>query len=333
MACADRWRRLGLAGYLLASTQVFAQTPSALRPAGPAAAAIAEIGWVMFIGGGLILLAVMGLLWRALRQASSPASSTRRWRWIAGGGLVFPIVVLAALAAYSQWRSQGVRADPPADALVISVTGRLWWWEVRYRDPAGGPDIVLANEIRVPVGKSVVLGLASADVIHSAWIPTVAGKMDLVPGRINRLVFSVDAPGVHRGQCAEFCGEQHARMALHLVAQTPDDFAAWLRAQAAPAKAPTMPLQAQGLAAFLAQRCNACHNVRGVSEGSRLGPDLTHVASRVALGAGTLDNGPANLVDWIAHLQRHKPGAQMPSYDRLDPATLEAIGAYLGELR
>lgn len=289
----------------------------------------------MFVGGALILLGVMALLWRALRRPASQPTPAHHWRWIVGAGLAFPIAVLAALAAYSQWRSQAVRAEPPPDALVISVTGRLWWWEVRYHGAAGAADIVLANEIHVPAGRVVRLGLSSADVIHSLWFPSVAGKMDLVPGRVNRLVFSVDTPGVQRGQCAEFCGEQHARMALHLVAHTPDDFSAWLRAQSAPASAPTTPLQARGQAAFLDQRCNACHTVRGVSEEGRLGPDLTHVGSRLALGAGTLENGngAASLADWIAHVQRHKPGAQMPGYERLDPATLEAIAAYLEQLR
>lgn len=302
---------------------------SVLAPAGPAALAIADIAWVLFIGAALITALVMGLLWRAVRGAPRPV---RPRRWIVGAGLLFPAVVLAALAGWSQWRARVVMAEPPPDALVVGVKGHLWWWEVRYHRPDGGTEIVLANEIRVPVGRTVWLGLTSADVIHSVWLPQLAGKMDTVPGRVNRLVFRVDRVGVYRGQCAEFCGEQHARMGLHLVAMAPADFDAWLQAQAQDARAPTTPQQLRGRDAFVALRCTACHTVRGVSEEGRLGPDLTHVASRVALGAGTLANSAEAMAQWVAHTQELKPGARMPAYQRLDAETLQAIAAWLGSL-
>lgn len=301
-----------------------------MQPAGPAALAIADIAWAMFIGAALVLVGVMGLLLRAVWRGQS---AVRPARWLMGAGLAFPMAVLVTLILYSQWRSAALRADPPPDALVIGITARMWWWEVRYRNPAGGEDIVLANEIRVPVGRPVHLGLTSADVIHSVWFPALAGKMDTVPGRVNRLVFSVSSPGTHRGLCAEFCGEQHARMGMHLVAQAPEAFDAWLRAQALPAAAPATPLQARGREAFLAQRCNACHTVRGVSEEGRLAPDLTHVGSRLALGAATLDNNPQAMARWIAHVQQLKPGARMPASTELDAATLQALAAYLSHLQ
>lgn len=300
-----------------------------LAPAGPMAQAIADIGWAMFIGGALITLLVMGLLWRAVR---GPAQSVRPTRWIIGAGIVFPVIVLTALMVWSQWHARVVMAEAPPDALVIMVTGHKWWWEVRYRHPDGGTDIALANEIRVPVGRTAWLGLNSADVIHSVWLPQLAGKMDTVPGRVNRLVFRVDRAGVYRGQCAEFCGEQHARMGLHLVAMEPAAYARWLRGQSQDARPPATDLQQRGRAAFLAQRCSACHTVRGVAAQGRLAPDLTHVASRVALGAGVLPNGPLALKEWVTHTQVLKPGAYMPSYGQLDAQTLDAIAAWLGSL-
>jgi len=309
--------------------QVAAGT-SALEPASPTALAIADIAWTMFIGAALLVVAVTGLLLRAVRGHASPV---RPWLWLGGAGVALPLVVLVALMGFSQWRAHALLAEPPADALMVSVKGHMWWWEVRYRNPVDGSEVVLANEIRVPTGRTVRLNLTSADVIHSVWLPTLAGKMDTVPGRVNRLVFSVDAPGVHRGQCAEFCGQQHARMALHLVAMAPADFDTWLATQATPAAEPATAQQRMGRAAFLVQRCNACHTVRGVSEEGRLAPDLTHVGSRVALGAGLLANDAPAMAQWIAHIQQLKPGARMPSYDRLDAATLDAIAAWLKHLQ
>ena len=238
----------------------------------------------------------------------------------------------ATLMLWSQWRADVVMADPPPDALVVGVTGHPWWWEVRYRHPDSGADIRLANEIRVPLGRTVMLGLTSADVIHSVWLPQLAGKMDTVPGRVNRLVLRTDRAGIYRSACAEFCGEQHARMGLRLVAMEPAAFSAWLRDQALDARPAATPQQERGRDAFLNQRCGACHTVRGVTREGRLAPDLTHVASRVALGAGLLPNGAAALRQWVAHTQDLKPGARMPSYGHLDAPTLDAIAAWLGRL-
>ncbi len=332
MRCVERsaWLALTAAPAL---AQPGPAAMSALAPAGPAASAIADIAWAMFIGAALITALVMGLLWRAVRGQAQPV---RPRRWIVGAGLVFPLVVLLALMGWSQWRARALvqaMEQPPTDALVIGVKGFMWWWEVRYRHPDGSGEVVLANEIRVPVGRTVWLGLSSGDVIHSVWLPSVAGKMDTVPGRVNRLVFRVDEAGVYRGQCAEFCGAQHARMALHLVAMEPAAFDAWLRAQAQDAKPPATPLLERGREAFLAQRCSACHTVRGVSEEGRLGPDLTHVGSRMALGAGSLPNDAESMARWVAHTQDQKPGARMPSYERLDAQTLQAIAAWLVSLQ
>lgn len=305
-------------------------TDGVLQAAGEAARAIATLSWVLFAGGFLIFAGVMLLLAWAWRR---PAGTVRARLWIVGGGLLFPGVVLAALYAWQLQMLPAWKPVPPPGALVVSVKGHMWWWEVAYRDPATGAEILGANEIRIPVGRPVYLALASADVIHSFWVPPLAGKLDMVPGRQQHLLLSADRPGTWRGQCAEFCGEQHARMALHVVALAPADFDAWLAQQARPAAAPTTPRQEAGRQAFLANRCDACHTVRGVGGSSRLGPDLTHVGSRLQLAAGTLPNTPEGRMRWIAHVQQEKPGARMPSYDRLDEPTLAAIADWLGSLR
>ena len=310
------------------------QLQSVLSPAGSAAGSIASLSWLLFVGAALIFAGVMGLLaWAVSRRATQ---QVRPRLWIIGGGVVFPLAVLTSLYAYSNLQTPGWLAQPPAGALIVGVTAHMWWWEVRYRDPASGQDVTLANELHLPLDRPVWLGLSSSDVIHSFWVPALAGKMDMVPGRVNHLLVEARQAGVYRGQCAEYCGEQHARMALHVVAQAPAAFDAWLAAQARPAAAPTgpsAPLIERGRQAFLAQRCNACHSVRGVAEQGRLGPDLTHVGSRLYLGAGTLPNQAGSMAHWIANTQAIKPGARMPSSKDMDGATLSALAAYMEQLR
>ena len=301
-----------------------------LQAAGDAAGAIQTVSWVLIAGCAVIFTGVMLLLAWALRRRGG---KVRPALWVLGGGVLFPGVVLAALFAWALPLSPHWKPAPPPGALVISVTAHMWWWEVRYRDPVTGADVVTANEIRIPTGQSIYLALASADVIHSFWVPQLAGKMDMLPGRIQHLLLSASRPGVYRGQCAEFCGEQHALMALHVVAQEPAAFDAWLAEQSRPAVAPATPRQVNGRDAFLARRCDACHSVRGVGAESRLGPDLTHVGSRLHLAAGTLPNTAQARMHWLADVQKVKPGARMPSYDRLDAATLGAMSEWLGALK
>ena len=310
------------------------QLQSVLSPAGPAAASIVSLSWVLVVGAAVIFAGVMGLLaWAVSRRSTRPVHPGR---WIMGGGMTFTLVVLASLFVYSHWRTPGWLVQPPAGALIVSITAHMWWWEVRYRDPATGRDVTLANELHLPIGRPVWLGLNSPDVIHSFWVPALAGKVDMVPGRVNHLLVEAHQTGVYRGQCAEYCGEQHARMALHVVARPPAEFDAWLAAQAQPAAAPGGPdaLQLErGRQAFLAQRCNACHTVRGVAGEGRLGPDLTHVGSRLYLGAGTLRNQAGSMAQWVAHTQAIKPGARMPSSVDMEGATLQALAAWLEHLK
>jgi cytochrome c oxidase subunit 2 len=301
-----------------------------LQAAGPVAERIAGLGWLLFGGGAAIFLLVMALLALALRQRKG---ALRPLVWVLGGGVLFPAVVLTALFFWALPMAPVARQAPPPGALHITVTGRMWWWDLRYAAEAGHGELLAANEIRVPVGRPVWLALASDDVIHSFWVPQLAGKIDMVPGRMHHLLLVADRPGVYRGQCAEFCGEQHALMALQVVALPPTDFEAWRQAQRLPARAASTPLQQRGQQVFLANRCDACHTVRGVTGDARLGPDLTHVGSRLQIGAGTLANSPQALAQWIAHVQALKHGARMPSYDRLDGESLAALAHWLGSLQ
>jgi cytochrome c oxidase subunit II len=312
------------------NSAVYSQAPSVLAPAGAEAAALQALSLVLIAGATLLFAGVTVLLVLALRQREKRAISTA-W-WILGGGIGFPVVVLSALLLYSTARTAGLErplADPP---LVVGVTGRLWWWEVRYRDPASGHEVMLANELRLPVGRPAQIALGSADVIHSFWVPSVHGKKDLIPGRINRTWLRIDEPGVYRGQCAEFCGLEHARMAITIHADPPDVFAAWLAHQREPAAPPASAQAVRGLQVFTGSPCVLCHTIAGTTAGGRLGPDLTHVASRSTLAAGTLPNTTGNLAGWILDPQHIKPGVRMPATS-LAPADYHALLAYLGGLR
>jgi len=303
---------------------------SVLHPASPDAGIIAQFAWVLFGGGAVIFIAVMALMALGLRRDARPAAA--RW-WIAGAGIALPVVVLSALLVWSTWRSADLSPQTSRGAMAIGVTAKMWWWEVRYRDPASGREFASANEIRIPAGRPVYLGLTSTDVIHSLWVPSLNGKMDTVPGRVTGLTLHADKPGVYRGQCAEYCGEQHARMALHVVAMAPAEFERWLANEAQPAPTPKDALLERGRAAFLEQRCQSCHTIRGVAEGARLGPDLTHIGGRTHIAAGTLRNHRGTLAGWIADPQAIKPGARMPAALDIDADTLHALAAYLEQLK
>lgn len=314
------------------SAPLLPQVQSVLAPAGEAAARITSLSWLLIIGATLIFVFVMALLAGSLRGRDGARPVSPRL-WIIGGGVVFPLVALSALLVWTMARTPGWMERPPPGAMIVGITAHMWWWEVRYRDSATGQEVALANELHLPAGRPVWLGLSSPDVIHSFWVPALGGKMDMVPGRVDHLMVQVEQPGSWRGQCAEYCGEQHARMALHVVAHAPADFDAWLAGQARPAAAPDSALLERGRATFLAQRCNACHTVRGVADESHLGPDLTHVGSRLYLGAGTLRNQPGAMARWVAHTQDVKPGARMPSSTDMDADTLAALAAWLEHLK
>jgi cytochrome c oxidase subunit 2 len=310
------------------------QAPSALEAWGEPAAQILEISWVLFVGGGLVFLAVMVVGTLALAGPARVRAAIAGHGWIVGGGIVFPVVVLSALLVYTFAAAAGmVRAQQAPAATRVEVTGELWWWRVRHLDADGRAVLETANEIRIPAGRPVDLHLLSPNVIHSVWVPNLAGKLDMIPGRVTRLRLQADAPGVFRGQCAEYCGAQHAKMALHVIAMAPPDYQAWLAARGRPAAAPTDPLLRRGQALFADNRCGLCHTVRGTPADGALGPDLTHVGGRMQLAAGTLPNGGDALAAWITTSQHIKPGSLMPAYRQFSGEDLRALVAYLESLR
>jgi cytochrome c oxidase subunit 2 len=297
---------------------------STLDPQGPEAARIADIAWVMIGGGAAILVLVVALTVLALR---APRPWLASERLVIGGGIVLPLAAISALLAYTLVVSPRLAASRPAD-VVIEVVGRQWWWRVDYLDRAGEPDFTTANEIRIPVGSTVEVRLETVDVLHSFWVPALAGKLDLVPGRDNRLRIAADRPGRFRGQCAEYCGGPHGLMAFFVIAEPAERFEAWRAAQRRPQDGTTA---SRGSGLFQSH-CAGCHTVRGTPAAGALGPDLTHFASRVSLGAGILPNDKGTVMAWIASNQHLKPGNLMPEFPLFTGEELQALAAYLGEL-
>jgi cytochrome c oxidase subunit 2 len=242
---------------------------------------------------------------------------------VVGGGIVFPLVTLSVLLVYSLVRAAALHPADPAP-LRIEVVGEQWWWRVHYLDADGRRDFATANEIRVPVGRAVELELRSADVIHSFWVPVLAGKLDMIPGRTNVLRVRADRAGEFRGQCAEYCGGPHAAMALYVVAEEPEQFRRWVANQRKPST---------GSNPLFTSHCGACHTVRGTAAAGTSGPDLTHVGGRLFIGAGLLSNNAGALVGWIASSQHLKPGNLMPSFEHFTAEELRGLAAYLEGLK
>jgi cytochrome c oxidase subunit 2 len=312
---------------------------SALDAQGPQATELAWLFWVFTWVLGAIWLAVMIALAAALLRSRasrpdpllvSPAQDRRYAAVVAGlavatGGVV---LVLTGLSFVSQRNLFRVEEE----AVTIRVTGRQWWWEIRYEEADASRSFTTANEIHLPVGKPVKIILNSADVIHSFWVPSLMGKQDLIKGQENDIRLVADRPGIYRGQCAEFCGLQHAHMGILAVAESQQDFERWRDAQIRPAEPPGDPERQKGQAAFLTQPCIMCHSVRGTPAGGKVAPDLTHVGSRKYLAAGTLPMSRGNLAAWIVDPHGIKPGVNMPTI-KLQPDDLNAIASYLEGLK
>lgn len=303
---------------------------STLAPGGAEAQAVRTLFLAMAIAGGAIWLGVVGLLAYALLRRKGAVGERKAGRLILLGGVVFPSVTLFGLLAYALWLMPGLRPFARADepALRVEVTGKQFWWEVVYRSADGRP-VVLANEIRLPKGQRVEIALKSADVIHSFWIPSLAGKMDMIPGRTNRLSIEATKAGTYRGPCAEYCGTSHALMALSAVVMEPDAFAGWLEEQSRPA----VGVDAPGAGLFLRHGCGACHAVAGTEAHGRVGPDLSHLGGRQTLAAGILPNTEADIARFIAEPDRIKPGSGMPAFAMLPPEELRQIARWLKGLR
>jgi cytochrome c oxidase subunit 2 len=248
-----------------------------------------------------------------------------------GAVVAATVATVLVFVAASYWIGRELVAQPTGP-LRIDVTAQRWWWDVRYQDPVPSRGFTTANEIHIPVGRPVQLTLRSADVIHSIWVPNLQGKKDLIPGQANTLDLQADRPGVFRGQCAEFCGFQHAHMALYVVAEPADQFALWQERQRRPAPEPTTEQQRKGRDVFMASSCVLCHAINGTRAGGVSGPNLTHVASRLSLAAGTLPNSRGHRAGWIVDPQLRKPGSNMPP-NLLRGDELQALLSYLDILR
>lgn len=316
---------------------------TALSPVGPQARSIEHTFLLIFWITAVVYVIVIAVLavgvWRARTHGEAlpppqPANPVhdRIVARIVAGALGVSIVLLFIMLVSSYRTSHATAALAATSKLTINVYGHQWWWEVEYPNKEPHKIVHTANEIHIPAGVPVTIHATSRDVIHSFWAPNIHGKKDLLPGYFNDLTLEVDQPGSWRGQCAEFCGEQHAHMSFEIVAQSPQDFQRWVSAQALSAPGPTTPQIAHGQQVFLSHPCVMCHTIGGTTANSRVGPDLTHLASRSTIAAGTLPNTIGNLAGWISNPQSIKPGCRMPP-NPMSSTDLNDLLAYLETLR
>ena len=309
---------------------------SALNPAGPVAASIANLTWWFFgVCAVVYVLTMAALVWALVRRRKpsddAPGTSTRLG-WIVAGAAAVTVVTLVVLTVSSVVAGRGLTSPSGPGAITVDVTGHQWWWEFEYQDVSPNERVNSPNELHIPVGVPVVLKVTSADVIHSFWVPNLHGKRDLVPGMITHTWIQADRPGVYRGQCAEFCGHQHAHMAFLVVAEPMEDFLIWLRHQREGAPQPRTDAEKRGHDVFVKGPCVMCHTIRGTMAGSRVGPDLTHVAGRQTIAAGTLPTTRGHLAGWIVNSQSIKPGNRMPP-NILAGEDLQALLTYIESLK
>jgi cytochrome c oxidase subunit 2 len=311
---------------------------SVLSPAGVQAASIHALWVLMLVVCGAVFVAVMtALLWslvRGINNRSKQEAELPSDRALAGGvgasvGLTVLTLILLLVASIVTGRTVG-SSLARSSAVTIAITGHQWWWEIEYEDAVPSRSVVTANELHIPINRPIVLKVTSRDVIHSFWVPNLQGKRDLIPGYTTAIWLQANRTGFFRGQCAEFCGMQHAHMAFDVIAESDRDFDGWLEAMRQPGRDPP-PSARRGRDIFM-QRCAGCHAIRGTEAAGQIAPDLTHMATRSTLGAGTLPNTPENLAAWIQDPQRIKPGNQMPA-NPLPAEDVQALVAYLETLR
>jgi cytochrome c oxidase subunit II len=309
---------------------------SALNPAGPQAGDIATLTWWFLGVCTLVYVAVIAATaWAIFRRRAASDDSPETTAWLARGvvGAVgVTIVILVALTVSSVVAGRGLTSATGSEPVVVDVIGHQWWWEFQYRSSNPSELVNSPNELHIPVGVPVAIRAISRDVIHSFWVPRLHGKRDLIPGIETNMWIQADRPGVYRGQCAEFCGHQHAHMAFVVVAEPDDAFQSWLAHQRRGAPSPSNADQQRGHDVFMGGACVMCHTIRGTTAGSRIGPDLTHVASRQTIAAGTLPTSREHLARWVVDPQAIKPGNRMPPNPMSD-ADLQALLTYLGTLR
>jgi cytochrome c oxidase subunit 2 len=312
-----------------------------MAPGGPAAHRIAALGWFVLITF-LIVTAIMWVLvfWLALRRRGTlaeymPWDAPEDRRWIIVGGFIIPVVILATIfVTMLHTMSEFPMGDNERHLKVdIQVIGHQWWWEVHYIAGGVHQQVVTANEIHIPAGRPVVIGLTSADVIHSFWVPRLHGKVDLNPGMVNHIRLQADRPGTYRGECAEYCGPQHAHMILSVVADPPAKYEAWLERQRRPAAEPASAAAARGRQLFMSGPCVVCHSIRGTDARGQVGPDLTHIGSRTGIAANAYPNTTGSLEAWIVHAQSLKPYARMPNITAFKGDEVRALTTYLQSLK
>jgi cytochrome c oxidase subunit 2 len=299
----------------------------------PQGAAIANLFWLVLGLSALVFALVVGVLVVTLirdrgRPGDPDPPQVHGNRRLEVAWTVLPALTLVVMFVLAVRTMQTVNAEPAAP-LRVQLIGHQWWWEFRYPDLG----VVTANELHVPAGRSVRLDMTSVDVIHSFWVPQVGWKKDVIPGRTNTMFFQVDESGTYDGACTEYCGTQHAWMRIRLVAQAPDAFDAWTKAQQQPATPATDPSATRGAQLFASSSCASCHAIAGTGSAAQVGPDLSHVGSRSVLGAGVLDTSPDTLARWIRDPQVVKPGVLVPAYPNFSDADLAALAAYLASLK
>jgi cytochrome c oxidase subunit 2 len=336
---ADQVKRSTILGCFLLLTAC-SGAQSALDPAAEQSKSLIGLFGLMLAVCAVMYALVIGFLalsvWRSRGRAAAdqPSAIAPADRGLSRALIIWSALILGALTVLitaSFLLDRHLAAERARESLQVRVTAQQWWWRLQYRDPATGAWIETANELHLPLGKTVRVELGSNDVIHSFWIPNIAGKMDVIPGRLNTIDLTPDRTGWFRGQCAEFCGVQHAHMAFDVKVESQADFDAWLAGQARPAAAPVDAAGSRGLQ-VVAAKCAACHTIRGTPAAGRAGPDLTHVGGRQRIAAGTLALNRGNLQGWVSQPQAVKPGTSMPATS-LDPSDADAVSRYLEGLK
>jgi cytochrome c oxidase subunit 2 len=319
---------------------------SALDPAGAASREIAGLTWFFVALLGTIFAIVMTIaIWAILRRNrgpeekvleqthnATPQADTKLMRAVTVGSSITFLILIGLIILSISKGSVSHQRIGKGDPLVIEVTGNQWWWHIRYLNDDASRIVVTANEIHIPVGRPILIRGTSNDVIHSFWVPNLQGKRDLIPSRVTTIWLQANQPGRFRGQCAEFCGLGHARMALWVVAEHQDQFDSWFTHQLQPATSPSDPVAQRGEQVFLGLSCILCHSIRGTTAAGQVAPDLTHLASRLTIAAGTLPNTKGNLAGWLADPQNVKPGNHMATI-QLKSQDMQPLIEYLAGLQ
>ena len=313
---------------------------SALHAAGPLAERTAHLWWLAFWLASGVYVVVLGMLWWAMARARRreregavlDEGGEQRMTKGVTYGIAAAIVILLTFLVADLSVGRTLSPIPITQPLTIELTGKQWWWQATYADTSVHGRFTTANEIHVPVGTPVLFLLSAQDVIHSLWVPSLAGKKDMIPGYTQSFWFTADTAGIYRGQCAEFCGMQHAKMALFIVAEPHEQYRAWVARQQQPSSIPTDSAPMRGKSLLLGGTCVMCHAIEGTPAGSHAGPDLTHLASRRTIAAGSLPNTRETLRAWITDPQRIKPGAKMPA-TAFAPNDMNALLSYLESLK